>query len=350
MTEEIAARFFRYAAQEKALAFVHYSVAAADNLERRTEDVRQLIDLARSRYSELENKVREGAELKELTPQAKLLHYTILTVIERLCVLAETLFASLEIVAADYRKLPSKILRPVPFRKWVRWASEKRLKEIRRLFYFPRPRDIFRSRARKLILRRVAKTALEKISEALGRVSSFYKDYVQVYNKYKHTVSESVGYIEEVETSAGKSFGTAIFLEDYPPPRKKKARHRPSTWGVVVSLETIAFLGNISKDLLAIHKLILVTRLDYLHNQGRAFFPAVGDFLPNPELKEMSSAVEQERNYRSVGRISIRLNLKWSAAVRTRAQQQARRNGGVFKMAGHIFHGPKALKSAVLQT
>jgi len=347
-------QFFDYAIQQRAFPFVQYAVSASDNVERRAGEIQLLIERARKLYDELETEATSpGVEASLLVPKTKTLHYVVLGTVEKLAVLAETLFTSLSVVKRNYKRLPFEVLKEI--RAWpeVRWAKKAALRDLKCLLFFPKPSSIFTDPKRRKTARRASQLALREVSAAFGRVASFYERYAPIYNKYKHTISEHTGYTEVFESGGMKMLKTLIFFEDYIRPRRKrsgkKKRTRPSTWGIRCGRETLDYLWTIQKDLVALHKLLIVTRLEQLHNRGRPFFPSVGDFLDDKTLKQLSDAVSEERTFRSISSINLRAKLEWGERTRERMDRQAIRGNWVFKLTGHAFRGPKALSDAQFQ-
>jgi len=253
-------------------------------------------------------------------------------------------------VKRNYKRLPFEVLKEIKAWPEVRWAKKPRVRDLKVFLHFPRPSSIFTNPQRRETARKASACALREVSAALRRVASFYERYAQIYNKYKHTVSEHTGYVEIIESGGPRTLKTLIFFEDYPPPRRRnqrgRKRPRSSTWGIRCGREALDYFGTIQRDLVALHKLLLVTRLEHLHNQGRPFFPSAGDFLDDGMLKELSDAVNEERTFRSISSINLRAKLEWGERIRERMDKQAMRGNWVFKLSGHAFRGPKALSGA----
>jgi len=331
MGADPAQQLFDFARERRALAFVHYAVSGSDNIERRANEISLLIEVARTKLAELREKAKTAPDIKALIPDAKLFHYHFLDVVERLMVLTETLLASVGIVKRDYRRLPFDLLRGgpgghrQPIRPEVKWAKKTPLRELRRLFLFPAPGKIFGNDDRRLTLARTCNAALHRVSQSLRDLALFYEMFIQIYNKYKHTVAENTGTIEIAEWGGVKRVSTSLFFEDYPPPRRKKARVRPSTWCVIADDEELSYLESTLREVVNLHKLVLVSRLDYLYNQGRPFIPAIGHFLGDAELQDLSAAVDQERTFRTIAQISMATNIEWSPSARARIEKSIAR-------------------------
>jgi hypothetical protein len=352
-----------YARRQNALPFIHYAVAAVDNVEKRAQEIRSLIDHASVRHAEMEDEAQNlDSSIYGLSRKAKDLHYVILSVVEKLEILAETFFTSVEVVRKNYRKLPYAVLQKTSPWEQVRWVKRAALGEVRSLFLFPKPSAIFKDARHRRILRKVSASAILRIAQSLRQLALFLKRYRQIINKYKHTVSEHTGYVERVESGGEKTIRTAIFFEDYPPPRRDPAKRgarrrrrpyrppRPVTWVLLVEPEIFSYFHQILRDLVALHKLLLMTRLDHLHNQGGPFIPVVADFLNDAELKALKGALNEEQKFRSIGKIDLSTNVRWSSKVRALAQKQAIKKNWVFRLSKHVFRGRKAVSSARIQT
>jgi hypothetical protein len=346
-----AQRLFDFARSKNALPFVQYSILACDNLEKRAEQTRTLLEGSERIYGELSGEILDpGCNPASLVPRAKQLHYSVLDALEKICVLAETLFTTLAAIKRDYRRLPFATLRQSSPWPEVAWAKNSKIKELRNLLLIPVPSAVFKSRERRNVLRRTLGSAIPRIAQTLRGTASFYQRFVQIFNKYKHTLSEHVGYTEIVETPAGRELVSIIFFEDYPHTKKRKlkkrSRPRPYTWGIVVSTSLFRYLQETLRQLIALHTLFLVTYLTYLHNEGRPFITSIGDFLQDTELQQLREAANQEPTFRSIAQVGMAINISWDPKIRLIAAKRALRGHGVFRLSRHIFRGKKATTMA----
>lgn len=351
VTTDRAQKFFEFASQKRATVFVYYAVTASGNVDMRSEDIRRSISRSQGIWQELQRTAAApGGQRGQLIGLAKEFHYELLDVIWKLCVLAEAFFTSLHVVKKNYKRLPLRVLDRISPWTEMRWAKRAPHKEIRRLFLLPNSTEIFKNADRRRVLRKATSNLVREVGASLRGLALFYERYAQVYNKYKHTVSEHTGYVELVDSQEGKRAKTILFFEDYPPSRKRNSRRRrPYTWGIIAGDEVLAYLGDVLRNTVRLHKGLLVCRLEYLHNQGRPFFPSLADFLNPNDLEALRSAVREEPTFRAIGQINMLGNIKWDPNKRSRAEDVARRKSWVFKLSGHVFRGRKGWSTAKVQ-
>lgn len=338
--------FFVFARKVGALPFAMYAINASDNLERRVSHIRQLIQEAKTAEENLGKKfINDWRNPELLKGDTKEYQYKLLEIISKLAALTEIFLGSVKIVRTDYRRLPFKTLRPISYMDQILFAKKARAHDVRELFLLPKPQQVFRGKARRKTYGVVCRTAIRRIIEALQRAANFYSAYVQIYNKYKHSLCEILGFVDTVQKNGRLELRTMMFLQDYlPPKRKRSATKRPVTWGVITGPGILKYFQTTLAAVTALNKLLLHSRIELIHNKEKPFIPPIGEFLTDEELGLLSGAVDAERNFRSISQLSLALNLDWDPKTREDALSIAPRKNWAFRLTKHQFYGRKALE------
>jgi hypothetical protein len=120
---------------------------------------------------------------------------------------------------------------------------------------------------------------LTGIHERIKRITTFYKDYTRVYDKYKHIFTPQIGTCS-IEENIMKP---RIFIRDQ---YKRQKITRKATYVVPTTLETVEYYEKVKDDVSKVFLTLLESHVHIIQNCGKSFLIPDGFFLPNEKKND----------------------------------------------------------------
>lgn len=263
-----------------------FLILSSDNLRNRAMRLDENI-------KELEQKIKNLLKIIEENPESvvpensrarsmiKDIHYTELEVIQRLNILIELLAVYYCTIRTDLRKLPKSIgkkdFKPDELRKEFDYFDKQTLTDVWKNFKYSDVTNFSElSRKQQDIFQQMLERSAKRIQQGFRDIYKFQRNFREVYNKYKHTLSESTG-IFGIDKKR-QQIQTHIYM-------RHKENNKFYTYVIPLSLDEVQYFIEIAARGYKLLHLLIDNTLLHIVNEGKAFIPKTLFIEKNDEAK-----------------------------------------------------------------
>jgi len=251
-----------------------FLITSLDNLRNRGSLLDKSIKGLQEKIQKMIQKV--SAETQAIVPENleassmfKDIHYTELEIIQQLNILIELLGVNYHLIRTNVRDLPKCIGRkdfsPEQLHHEFDYFKGQTLTDVWNNFHYPNTvRFSELSDEENNFLKELLSRSAAKILDAFKELYQFQKNFRQVYNKYKHTLSEFTGVfgLDKVR----KQVQTHIYV-------RHKEDDKVCTYVIPVSLDEVKYFNEIAARAYLIVQNLLDNALLHIVNEEKDFIP-----------------------------------------------------------------------------
>jgi hypothetical protein len=292
LSESDGKRILNYLIKKDYLELWLFLIMSWDALSNRRKFLVQDVDGLKKNLRKLCHKIGENpdAAVPENLEMSQLfndLHYLELEVIQNINILTELLAVYYHFIRRNPRALPKAIgasdITSRELRAEFDFFSRQEIDDIFQNFKYPNSADFKELKSEdqtklKDILTKSAKITLERFR----KISQFRQNFITVYNKYKHTLSEITGNFGiNKEKRLVQSY---IFVRQK---EKTTGTGKPQCFAYVipVTFDTFEYFDDIARNVCTLLQMLFDNTLLFLANEEKDFIPRA-IFIADKNLRE----------------------------------------------------------------
>lgn len=256
-----------------------FLIISLDNLRNRGKLLKKDLDDVRKKMEEISKKISENPkdavpENLEISQMFKDLHYSVLEAIQRINILIELLIVFLHFVRRNLRELPKAIGRvdisPKQIQQELDFLVKQDVQEIWRIFKYPNVSDFdCLNLEEQQVLKEILKKSAYLILQKLKEIYQFRQNFLTIYNKYKHTLSEITGIFGVDEHKL--IIQSHIYIRHKVSRNQQKSKYY--TFIVPISFDTLNYLDKIARYVWTLLNMLITNNLHFLVNEEKSFIP-----------------------------------------------------------------------------
>lgn len=260
-----------------------FLITSLDNLRNRGNLLKRDLDELKRKLKEIDEKIVQNPDVAvpenlEISQLFKDFHYTELEVIQRVNILIELLAVYYFVMRKNLRELPKAIgsrdIRPRELHKEFNYFVRQDMKDVWRNFKYPDVTHFVELSSKEQntlgkILTKSAVSTLKKFRE----VYEFQRNFRIVYNKYKHTLSESTGMFGINKEKLIVQSHIFVRHKEEEKTSSGKVETKYHTYLIPVSLGIIEYFDKIARNTWTLLEFLIGNTLYFLANKEKDFIP-----------------------------------------------------------------------------
>lgn len=283
MSKSDPKRVLNYLIKNDYLEVGLFLITSLDALRNRGRLLREDLDNLKRDLKELCDKITENPDAAvpenlDISQLFKDLHYVELEVIQRINILMELLAVYYHFMRKNLRALPKAIgagdITPKELREEFDYFSKQDVNDIFQNFKYPDSTSFNELSSKEQTILKDILTKSAKITlERFRKICQFRQNFLTVYNKYKHTLSETTG-IFGIDKEK-RLVQSHVFVRHKEFSKKSTGTVKPEycTYVIPVDFDTFEYFDDIARNVWTLLQFLLQNTLLFLANEEKDFIP-----------------------------------------------------------------------------
>lgn len=281
-----------------------FLITSLDNLRNRGKLLNVDLERLKRNLSELCEKITENPDVAvpenlEMSQLFKDLHYLELEVIQRINILMELLAVYHYFMRKNLRTLPKAMgagdITPKKLREEFDYFSKQCVNDVFQNFKYPDSTNFKELNSEEqTILKDILTKSAEITLERFRKICQFRTNFLTVYNKYKHTLSETTGIFGIDKEKYLVQSQVFVRHKEFSKKSNGTLKHEYCTYVIPVSSDTFDYFNDVARNAWTLLQFLLDSTILFLANEEKDFIPRllfVADENDKENFRKISAKV-----------------------------------------------------------